>query len=134
MNKKRKNNGTVLLVTVFAIALMSAAVAAMMQINTEQIQLVQNRIYAAEAMTIAEAGLNDAFAVLRTNSSWDSGYNNKSFNSGSYKVTVSGSLPNITIESTGTSQQGFVARAEADVTVGTSSPYIIRIDNLRINE
>ncbi|MBC8481531.1 MAG: hypothetical protein H8D47_02570 [Planctomycetes bacterium] len=134
MNKKRKNNGTVLLMVVFAIALMSAAVAAMMQINTEQIQLVQNRIYAAQAMTVAEAGLNDAFSVLRTNSSWDSGYNNKSFNNGSYKVTVTGSLPNLTIESTGTSQQGFVARAEANVTVGASSPYIVRIDNLRINE
>lgn len=122
------------MVTVFAIALMSAAVAAMMQINTEEIQLVQNRIYAAQAMTVAEAGLNDAFSVLRTNSSWDSGYNNKSFNDGSYTVTVTGSLPNLTIESTGTSQQGFVARVEADITIGTSSPYIVGIDNLRINE
>ena len=133
MKAKLIHNGSVLLVTIFIVALLSAVVIGMLQINTEEIQIMRNQIYAAQALTIAEAGLNDAFSELRADSSWNSGFSDKAFDDGSYTVTVSGSLPNPTVESTGTSLQGFTARVEADVTVGSSSPYIIRIDNLRIN-
>lgn len=134
MKTEEKNNGSALLITVFAIALLSVLVIGMLQINTEEIQLMQNQIYAAKALAIAEAGLNDAFAQFRVDSGWDDGFNNKSFDGGSYTVTVTGTLPNHTIESTGTTSQGFVGRVEADVTISSSSPYIIRIDSLRINE
>jgi len=126
--------GSVLLITIFAIALLSALVMGILQMNTEEIQLMQNQIYAARALAIAEAGLNDAFAQIRIDNDWDDGFDDKPFDGGSYTVTVTGALPNLTIESTGTSAQGFVARGEADVTVSSSSPYIIRIDSLRINE
>jgi len=104
--------------------------------NTEEIQLMRNQIYAVDAQAIAEAGLNDAFSELRVDSSWIAGFpGGKSFNGGSYIVdAITGTLPNLTIISTGTSSQGFVARIEADITVGSTSPYIIRIDSLRINE
>ena len=95
---------------------------------------MRNQIYAAEAVATAEAGMNDAFAELRSDSGWSDGFTDKSFNGGSYTVTVSGSLLALTIESEGTSSQGYIARVAADITVGTASPYIIRIDNLRINE
>ena len=123
-----------MLMTVFAIALLSALVIGMLQMNTEEIQLVQNQIYAAEALATAEAGLNDALSELRGDSSWTTGFDDKSFNGGTYDVSVAGTLPSITITSTGTSSQGFVARVEAETTISTNSPYIIRIDNLRINE
>ncbi|MDT8301021.1 MAG: hypothetical protein RQ760_06010 [Sedimentisphaerales bacterium] len=134
MKTKQKNNGAVLLMTIFATAMLSAITIGILQINTEEIQLMRNQIYAAEAMAIAEAGLNDAFSELRVDSSWNSGFNNKSFNSGTYTVNVSGSIPNLTIESTGTSAQGFVAKVEADIAIGSISPYIIAIKTLRINE
>ena len=134
MKRKRKNNGSVFLITIFVIALLSALVMGMLQMNTEEIQLVRNQIYAVEALVTAEAGLNDAFSEIRTDSSWITGFTDKSFNGGSYTVTVTGTLPNRTIGSTATSSQSFVAKVEADVTVGTSSPYVIRIDNFRINE
>jgi hypothetical protein len=105
-----------------------------LQMNTEEIQLMQNQIYAAGALATAEAGLNDAFSEIRTDSSWTTGFTDKAFNGGSYDVNVTGTLPNRTITSTGTSSQSFVAIVDANVTVGTSSPYVIRIDNLRINE
>ena len=134
MNHKQKTNGSVLLITIFATALLSAITIGILQINTEEIQLMRNQIYAAEALAIAEGGLNDAFSELRADSSWNSGFSNKVFDEGSYTVTVSGSFPNLTIESTGTSTQGFVARVEADITVGSIDPYVIRIDSLRVNE
>jgi hypothetical protein len=87
-----------------------------------------------QALNIGQAGLNDAFAEIRSDSNWNTGFMDKAFNGGSYTVTVTGSAPNLTIESIGTSAQGFVARVAAETTVGTSSPHIIRINKLRINE
>ncbi|MGD8786297.1 MAG: hypothetical protein PVJ60_02650 [Phycisphaerales bacterium] len=134
MTISRKNNGSVFLITIFIIALLSAAVIGMLQVNTEEIQLMRNQIFAAQALAVAEAGLNDAFSELRADSGWTDGFTDKSFNGGSYTVAVSGTLPNLIITSTGTSSQSFVARVEADITLSSGSPYIIRIDRLGINE
>ncbi len=130
MKVELKNDGSVLLITVFVIALLSAVVMGILQLSTEEIQLMRNQIYATQAVATAEAGLNDALSEIRADSSWTTGFTDKAFNSGTYTVDVNGT----TITSTGTTAQSFVARVEADVTIGTSSPYVIRIDNLRINE
>jgi len=134
MKIQLKDNGSVLLIVVFLVALLAAVVSGILQINTEEIQLMRNHIYAAEAVTIAEAGLNDAFAQIRVDPNWSAGFTNKAFDSGLYTVTVTGAPPTLTVESTGTTSGGFVARMGADVTTSRASPYIIRIDNLRINE
>ena len=134
MKANFENSGTVLVMTIFIVALMSAVVIGILQMNTEQIQLMHNHVCAAEAVATAEAGLNDAFAELRADSSWTTGFSNKPFNGGSYTVTVSGSLPSLTIESTGTSPQGYIAQVDADTTIGVTSPYSITVDELRINE
>ncbi len=118
------------MMTVFVISLLSALVIGMLQMNTEELQLVRNHIYAAQALVTAEAGLNDAFSQIRTDSSWNAGFTDKEFNGGSYTVDVN----DLTITSTAASDQGFIAKVQADITVGISSPYIIRIDNFRINE
>jgi len=134
VKEKLRNNGSVMLITIFVIALLSMLVCGMLQMNTEEIQLMQNQIYASVARTIAEAGLNDAYYELRSDSSWTTGFSDKSFDDGSYTVTVAGTLPNLTITSTGTSSRGFASKVEVDVTVGDSDPYIIRVDELRVNE
>ncbi len=133
---RRFLTGSVLLMTIFVIALLSALTMGILQMSTEEIQLMQNQTYAAEAIATAEAGLNDSFAQIRADDEWATGFDDKAFNSGSYDVNVTGTLPNLTITSTGTSSQSFVGRVEADVTVDTSgsSDHTIRIDNLRINE
>ncbi|MDD5328001.1 MAG: hypothetical protein PHY02_09365 [Phycisphaerae bacterium] len=131
---KRSEGGSVLLITVFAIALMATITVGILEMSTEELQLMRNQVCAARAQAVAEAGLNDAFAEIRDDSSWTTGFTDKSFNGDVYDVNVAGTLPNLTITSTATTSQGFVARVEADITVGTGSPYIIRIDNLRINE
>lgn len=130
MKVSTDNNGSVLLITVFVIAFLSALAMGMLQMNTEEIQIVQNQIFSAEAFATAEAGLNDAFSELRADTNWSAGFTDKTFNGGSYTVDVN----SLTITSTGTSSQGFVGRVEADITIGSSSPYVIAIDHLRINE
>ena len=134
MKEKLRNNGSVMLITIFVIALLSTLVCGMLQMNTEEVQLMQNQIYAYVARAVAEAGLNDAYYELRSDSSWTDGFSDKSFDGGSYTVSVAGTLPSLTITSTGTSSRGFISKVEADVTVGDSSPYIIRVDELRVNE
>jgi hypothetical protein len=134
MKMRKKNKGVVFLVVVFAIALFTTITVGILVMTTEEVQLMQNQLYAAQAMCTAEAGLNAAFAQIRSNSGWTTGFTGTSFNTGSYTVTVTGTLPNRTITSTGTSSQGYMARMAADITIGTSSSYKIRIDNLRINE
>ena len=130
MGTQLRNNGSVMLMAIFATALLSMLVMGMLQLNTEEIQLVRNQISATEALAIAEAGLNDAFSELRVDPNWSAGFTDKAFNSGSYTVDVNDS----TITSTGTSPQGFVARVEADITIAGTSPCVIRINHLRINE
>ena len=126
----RRHNGSVLLMVVFALALLSVIVMGMLEMNTEELQLMQNQVYAAQAIAIAEAGLNDAFSELRSNAGWTAGFANKPFEGGSYTVQVSGTK----VTSTGVSPQGYTGRVEADITIGGTSPYVIRIDKFRINE
>ncbi len=134
MKKGIKNKGVVFLVVVFAIAFLATITVGILVMTTEELQLMQNQLYAAQAIETAEAGLNDAFKEIRASSSWTTGFTSKSFNGDTYTVTVTGTLPTRTITATATSSHGYVARVVADVTIGSSSPYIIRIDNLRINE
>lgn len=137
MKRILKNNGSVLLIVVFAVAMLSAVTVGILEMHTEEIQLMQNQVNGVQAIAVAEAGLNDAFAQIRSDSSWtpDGSYTNKSFPGyGTYTVTYEGSLPDPNITSVGTTSLGYIARVKADITVGSGSPYVIRIDNLRINE
>lgn len=131
---KSEKNGSALIVTVFAVALLAMLTSGILEITTEDIQIMRNHIYAAEALATADAGLNDAFAQLRSDSGWTSGFTNKAFGSSTYTVTVTGTAPNLTVTSTGVTSQVFTARVDADVTTALVAPYVVRIDQVRINE
>ncbi len=105
--------GTVLLMVVFVIALLATVVTGILAMNTEEIQLMQNHVYSAQAMAIAEAGLNDAFTEIRQDPNWTLGFQDKSFANGSYTVTVP--VPHTNVLSVGTTEQGYVARIEAEI-------------------
>ncbi|MBN1457202.1 MAG: hypothetical protein JW912_05060 [Sedimentisphaerales bacterium] len=134
MRKMQRQKGSVMLIAIFVIALMTTLVVGIAQMNTEQIQIIQNQIYATDALCIAEAGLNDAFSEIRDDNGWDSGFSSKSYSGGRYNVEVDGSPPYVTVTSTGMNANGFVAEVEADITIGGSGPYIIRIDEYKIND
>lgn len=130
VNTRRR--GTVLLVVVFAAALMAVLVSGMLQINIDDLQITQNQIGAAKALAVSEAGLNDAIAQLRADSSWEAGFSSKSFPAGGdYTVVVEDSR----ITSTGRSADGYTAAVTADVCVsGAGAPYRVSIESLRVNE
>ncbi len=123
--------GSVLLVVVLLVALLAALVMGHLQVNTEEIQLMQNHVGGAEALAIAEAGLNDALAQLRQDPGWRAGYADKPFSGGSYTVVVDGS----TVTSRALTSRGFVAKVQAGIMKGTDdSPFIVEVSRLRINQ
>jgi Tfp pilus assembly protein PilX len=131
MNATHNNRGVVLLMAVFVVALLAAIVVGMLQINTEEIQIMQNHIRGAEARAVAEAGLNDALAQLRADATWDKGFAEKPFDGGTYTVT----RDEAKVTSLGTTSEGFTARIEADVTVKPAGPpHQVNIDRIRVNE
>jgi Tfp pilus assembly protein PilX len=131
MRTAARKNGSVLLLTVFITALLSALVMGMLQVNVEEIQIMHNQLRAAEALAVAEAGLNDALAQLRADADWDAGFTKKPFSGGTYTVTYRGSR----ITSVGTSSDGYVADVEAKVTVSeTGPPHVVVIDRFKVNE
>jgi Tfp pilus assembly protein PilX len=130
MSNDHKHRGVVLVMVVFAVALVSAIVIGMLQLNTEDIQIMRNHIHAAEASAIAEAGLEDALSQLRLDANWDTGFEDKPFPGGAYTVVVDGS--NIT--SVATSSKGFVAKIQAEVTIGAGGPpYGVAMDRIWVN-
>ncbi len=130
MRGRRRQAGSVLLLVVFLVALLAATVMGHLQVNAEELQLMQNHIGAVEALAIAEAGLHDALARLRQDATWSGGFADQPFHGGTYSVAVRAP----TIESTGITSGGFVARVRADVAVEPGGPpYLLRVTDLRIN-
>ena len=126
-----RQSGSVLVMVVFVIALLSTIVMGILELNTVDIQIMQNHVSAVEALMTAQAGLNDALAQLRLDAAWTDGFTGKAFNGGTYTVALSGGE----ITSTGTSAQGFSAKVVADVTLSASGPpYTTRLDTLKVND
>lgn len=131
MTCRRQQLGSVLLMMVFIIALLSTVVMGILEVNTSEIQLMQNHVRIAEALALAEAGLNDAIAQLHADRTWKDGFSDKSFNNGTYTVT----LDNTTLTSTAVTGQGYTAVIEADIRVDIfGPPYKVSIESMRINE
>jgi hypothetical protein len=131
MRNDSRQTGSVLVMTVFIIVLLSTVVAGILNMTSVDIQIMQNQVFAAESVTMAMAGLNDALGQLRLDAGWNDGFTNKAFNNGTYTVEVD----NDEITSTGATAQGFIAEVTADLTIGAAGPpYTVRLDALRINE
>lgn len=118
------------MVVVLLAALLAAVVMGHLQINAEEIQLVRNQAGGAEALALAEAGLNDALAQLRLDPDWQAGFVDKPFASGTYTVVVKAA----TVTSTAVTSHGFVAKMEAEITRSAGEPpCTVEISGLRIN-
>jgi Tfp pilus assembly protein PilX len=134
-----RRKGSVLIISTFVIALVSALVIGILQINMSEIRLTQHRVYASQALALAEAGLNAALAQIRWDRNWTDGFQDEilageeKFGGGDYDVDVNSD--NLTISAAVTSWQGYTSTIEAQITVSDgNSPYIIRIDNMKVNE
>lgn len=131
--KKTTCSGSVLLIVVFLLALTAAMVIGMHHLTAEELLQVKNRRETARAFAVAEAGLNDAIAAIRRDSSWQSGFSNKPFFEDFYTVSVAGTPPLMTIDSTGTTADGYQVRLAVQIRTELNPPHRVAIQSLRIN-
>ena len=120
--------------TVFAIALMSTLVIGALHLTTTDLQIARNHQYDEEALYIAEAGIEDAIQELRSDISWDIGFSNKEYPSGSgntYTVAVQNDYPTVVLTSTSTVRTSYSRQIEVQVYITgppAASPYPVRLD------
>lgn len=121
--------GSVLLVTVFLIAFSALLVGGLLHSLTSDLQILKNHLYSTKALYVADAGIEDAIAALRSDYTWDAGFTQKAFPAGSssyYTVTVVNTHPTVVLTSTGV-VAGFERKIEAKVVIAeTSAPYPMR--------
>lgn len=130
----RTRDGSILVLVLFILALSAALITGMLQLTTEEILQMRNQMGLVRALTVSEAGLDDAFAEIRQDVNWNSGFTNKSFYGDSYSVTVTGTPPSLTVVSTGLTGEGYTARVEARIRAQVAPPHDITIQTIRINE
>ncbi len=116
---------------VFVVALLTTAVSGIIQLNSEELQVMTNHVGMVQAHAIAEAGIAHAIARKRMDPAWDLGFQHQRFGEGTFSVTVDGT----TLTSTGRSAQGYQARVTFDLTIlGSIPPYDIRVNAVRLNQ
>jgi len=97
---------------------------------TSDLRIVKNHLYSSKALYVADAGIEEAIAALRSDYAWDIGFTQKAFPAGSsshYTVTVANTHPVVVLTSTGVSV-GFERTVEAKLIVAeTSAPYPVRV-------
>jgi hypothetical protein len=134
-----RKKGSVLIISTFVIALVSALVIGILQVNMSEIRLTQHRVYASQALAVAEAGLNDAMFEIRNDRTWTKGFSDKAFSGeerfGGGRYTVDGNNHSITVIATVDEWDGYISTLAAQISVTDgNSPYIIRIDDVKMNE
>ncbi len=74
--------GSVLLITVFLIAFSALLVGGLLHALASDLQILRNHLYSTKALYVADAGIEDAIAALRSDYTWDSGFTQKTFPAG----------------------------------------------------
>ncbi|MHC4158770.1 MAG: hypothetical protein ACYSSO_06795 [Planctomycetota bacterium] len=139
MKLKFRDKGSVLVMSVFVIIMVSALVIGILQINLSEVWLTQHRVNAAQARAVAEAGLNDALARIRIDPNGTTEDFSQTlpaagdFAGGQYTVDVNSDT--ITVTADVNEWVGYRATLEAEITVSDgNTPHIIRIDSVKVNE
>lgn len=127
---KHSKQGSVLVLTVFTMAILSILVIAMLNTAAADLQLVKNHIYYQQAHYIAEAGIADAIDRIQRDvvgsGEWESTFPAGSENK--YEVTVTQGPP-VMIRSTGIVEPaGFSKILEVQLRItGSSAPFKVSI-------
>jgi len=115
---------------VFVVALLATAVCGIIQLNTEELQVMNNHLGMVQSHAIAEAGIEDAIAHKRLDPTWQQGVQRR-LGGGDYSVTVEGE----TLTSIGRSAEGYQTMLSVDITIlGEKTPHTIRTDAVRLNQ
>jgi len=135
MTKKQKvvqNRGFVLIMTIFAMLFASLLIVATSDLLTTDILITNNLVSDAQALYVADAGIEYAIAQLRQNgTNWTGSAQPVAFPTGSgdnYTITCTEDEGVNTISSTATLDSGFQKNLQAEVRVaGQSAPFRVSV-------
>ncbi|MEK7298880.1 MAG: hypothetical protein AAB066_03225 [Candidatus Margulisiibacteriota bacterium] len=136
--KIERSTGSVLVMAVFLIGMVTILVSAHALVINTDLQIVKNVIYTNEARNVAEAGIEDAISELRNNYLWQAGFSDKAFPinaTSTYTVTVLNNYPSITLDSVGNVLGQYQCHIRVQLIVmgaPLAAPYAIRVDRWEI--
>ncbi len=103
-----RSRGAALLVTIFAMVIVSAFVIIALEVTTTEMAITRNTLSLSKALYVADAGIQHALAMLRADRTWRSGFPapgvaHPPSSEGRYVVTVTdGAGGEVIVTSTGT--------------------------------
>jgi type II secretory pathway component PulK len=128
----RNDQGSVLVMTTFVIALLSILLTGMMVLLSAEIQLASQDAWARQAGFVAETAIAESMYQLTVNDTWDTGFNNESFGDNQhYSASIINTSPQVTIRAIG-SANGISREIEAVIAiVKETSPnqFALRVDS-----
>ncbi len=132
MHAKKREQGFVLMLTLFAALIMSALIIAFVNIQTMDLSLIKNNMSSKKAYYIAEAGIADAFNEIRTNglvtdTQWESNFPVGSSDTYSVAVSQNGKL----ITSTGNASTSNFSRTLEVILCDATEPHLVAVDQFR---
>lgn len=98
----RNDQGSVLVMTTFAIALFSILLTGMMVLLSSEIQLASQDAWARQAGFVAETAIAESMYQLTVNDKWDTGFNHEPFGDNQYySASIINTPPQVTIRAIG---------------------------------
>ena len=111
------NRGSILVMTMFALALVSTLIVGYLMIITTDLTIASNDAWSRQAEFAAEAGIAESLYQLSQNDNWSTGYSNEVLTTNqTFSVTVTNSKPLVTLVSTGSSN-GFDKQIQVELSI-----------------
>ena len=120
MGAHRRSGGSALVLVVFLMALTAPLVCLLCETHAVHIRCTHNQLQRTTALYVAQAGVQDALAMLLADETWRDGFSDKPFPVGlghAYTVSVAdGEAGEILIKSAGTTARGYTQCVTVTVT------------------
>lgn len=128
----KKEKGSVLIMTVFAIGLLSILITGMMVVLSSEIHTASQDAWARQAGYVAETAIAESMYQLTLNDDWDTGFTNESFDSNQhYSALIINNKPQVTIQASGTAH-GITRQIETSLVIIDKAPdgkFKLRVDS-----
>lgn len=125
-------SGSVLVMTTFAIALLSILITGMMLLLSSEIQIAKQDAWSRQAGFVAETAIAESMYQLTLNDNWNTGFSNEPFGSNqSYSASITNNNPQVTIQATGIAN-GISRQIEALVVIideTSTGNFALRVDS-----
>jgi len=126
------NRGSIMIMTMFAISLLSTLIIGFLSVVTTDLMISRHDAWSRQALYVAESGAMEAIYQLTQNRTWNRGFSNMMLTAGQYySVSIDNQDPIVRITSTGEALD-YTRIIEAQVAIVStlrSGEYKLRVDS-----